>query len=152
MWSRLWLGDSKISALTDQEQGQLVRVMCVANECLSGGHFEVIGIPLSKEQVAEKASVPVHVIEKLVHVGILQKAPFSFKNWEKYQNPDSKRNFIPDTKQDKKNKIRRAEAVSRKPEAVNQKPKSVSENPGLVVVNNAVMETASALAKAKTFR
>ena len=98
LWSRMWLTDEKIQSLSDGEQGQLVRVLSVANECLAGGKFEVIGIVLSLDQVAEKAKVSVEFLMKLTEIGITQTAPFSIKNWEKWQNPDSKRDLKPDLK------------------------------------------------------
>lgn len=93
LWTRLWLSDEKVRLLSDAEQGKLIRVLCVGNECLAGGRFEVIGIPLTKEQVADKARVDVEFIEKLQtpEIGFLTKKPFGIRNWERYQNPDSKK-------------------------------------------------------------
>lgn len=88
MWSRPYLTDEKIQTLTDAEQGQFVRVLCVANECNDLGRFSVIGIDLNAEQVAIKSRVPVEFIQKLISIGILESKPFCLKNWEKY-NPKS---------------------------------------------------------------
>ena len=90
LWSRLWLNDEKINHMTDGDQGKLVRVHCVANECNSDGRFECIGITLTKGQVAEKAKVPVSFIDFLMtkEIGMIREKPFGFTNWDKY-NPKS---------------------------------------------------------------
>ncbi len=127
MWSRQWLNDEKIISLSDIEQAQLVRVFCVANECLAEGRFEVIGILLTPDQVAEKARTSSTFLYKLCNVGILKNDPFSFVNWEKWQNPDSKR----DNKPDLKRSLIRTEmnATRRKTEDGRSKTKDLKETP-----------------------
>jgi len=106
MWSRLWLNDEKILDLKrDKKHDLIVNLIdcfCLANECMDGGRFGSHGMFFSRESVEEKIGMNPKNTDELIGLGFLKTHPFSVKNWEKYQNPDSKRDFIPYLKRDLK--------------------------------------------------
>jgi len=106
MWSRLWLSDEKIRDLKLNKKqdliADLIDLFCLANECMSDGRFEFHGMSFTHEMVSEKYGISIKNINELARLGFINLKPFSIKNWERYQNQDSKRNFITDLKPDKK--------------------------------------------------
>lgn len=89
LWAQAWLEDEKLKHAGLEVRGAFSCALCCAQLVdWQYGQFQVAGIPLTLDQIAQKSDLKNTDVQKLVSVGLLghDKSLYFVKNWLKWQS------------------------------------------------------------------